>query len=465
MPDTHVNVAIIGGGMVGASLAVGLAGTGVSTLLVEGTAPGSSTQPSFDDRTTALGNASRRIFQALGVWDRLAVEASAIRTIHVSDAGRFGFARLKAEEQGIDAFGYVITNRVIGAALWDKLQGTSDVLLRVPARPEQVEIGADAVTFRIGGESVSARLVVAADGAHSVVRAAAGIEADVEDYDQIAIVANVGADRPHDGTAYERFTESGPLAVLPLHDGSYGVIWTCTPARATEVLSFDNNTYLRELQERFGWRAGRFVRAGVRASYPLKLTRATSTVAPRTVLIGNAAQALHPVAGQGFNLGLRDAAMLAEVIVGANARGPRGAHHGAAAAGAGAHVGLRPDAGAESQAHGAGSRPHVGAGELARAAGNGPHGAGHSAPIGADVGSPDLLRQFAAWREADRRGVVGFTDGLVKMFASSRPGVGTLRNLGLLLFDLSPPAKSALSRVSAGFGGPTPRLARGLGLL
>jgi 2-octaprenyl-6-methoxyphenol hydroxylase len=336
----------------------------------------------------------------LGVWDRLAPEAAAITTIHVSDAGRFGFARLVASEQGIDAFGYVIPNRIIGAALWEKLQDAKGVLLRVPARPEQVEIGADAVTFRVGDESVSARLVVAADGAHSVVRAVAGIEADVEDYDQIAIVANVAADRPHDGTAYERFTQSGPLAVLPLRDGSYGVVWTCTPARAAEVLSFDNNTYLRELQERFGWRAGRLVRAGVRASYPLKLTRATTTVGARTVLIGNAAQALHPVAGQGFNLGLRDAAMLAEVIVGART----------------------------------------------------------------DVGAPELLRQFAVWREADRRGVVGFTDGLVKMFASTRPGVGILRNLGLLLFDLSPPAKSALARVSAGFGGPTPRLARGLGL-
>jgi 2-octaprenyl-6-methoxyphenol hydroxylase len=406
MTDTRVDVAIIGGGMVGASLAIGLAGTGVSTLLVEGTPPGSRSQPSFDDRTTALGNSSRRIFQGLGVWDRLAAEAAAIQTIHVSDAGRFGFARLVASEQGIDAFGYVIPNRVIGAALWEKLQNAGGVLLRVPARPEQVEIGTDAVTFGIGDESISARLVVAADGAHSVVRSVAGIEADVEDYDQIAVVANVAADRPHDGTAYERFTESGPLAVLPLHDGSYGVVWTCAPARAAEVLSLDNNTYLRELQERFGWRAGRFVRAGVRASYPLKLTRAATTVAARTVLIGNAAQALHPVAGQGFNLGLRDAAMLAEVIVGAFA-------------------------GAQSAV---------------------------------DVGSPELLRQFAAWRETDRRGVVGFTDGLVKMFASTRPAVGILRNLGLLLFDLTPPAKSALSRVSAGFGGPTPRLARGLGL-
>jgi len=446
MPDTQVDVAIIGGGMVGASLAVGLAGTGVSTLLVEGTAPGSHAQPSFDDRTTALGNASRRIFEQLGVWDRLAPEAAAITTIHVSDAGRFGFARLVASEQGIDAFGYVIPNRVIGTALWEKLQDASKVSLRVPARPEQVEIGADAVTFRVGEESVSARLVVAADGAHSVVRAVAGIEADVEDYDQIAIVANVAADRPHDGTAYERFTQSGPLAVLPLRDGSYGVVWTCTPARAAEVLSFDNNTYLRELQERFGWRAGRFVRAGVRASYPLKLTRAATTVGARTVLIGNAAQALHPVAGQGFNLGLRDAAMLAEVIVDACA-GTRGnvSPRAAAAGTAGAQL-------ASGGAGGAlGGKAHLNA-----AADGG---------AGVDVGSPELLRQFAAWRETDRRGVVGFTDGLVKMFASTRPGVGVLRNLGLLLFDLTPPAKSALARVSAGFGGPTPRLARGLGLI
>jgi 2-octaprenyl-6-methoxyphenol hydroxylase len=427
MTDTRVDVAIIGGGMVGASLAVALAGTGISTMLVEATAPGSKAQPSFDDRTTALGNASRRIFQGLGVWERIAPEAAAIRTIHVSDAGRFGFARLNAAEQGIDAFGYVVPNRVIGAALWERLQTAKDVILRLPARPEQVEIGDPGITFRVGGEMVSARLVVAADGAHSVVRAAASIEADVEDYDQIAIVANVAADRPHDGTAYERFTQSGPLAVLPLHDGSYGVIWTCAPARAAEILSLDNNTYLRELQERFGWRAGRFVRAGVRASYPLKLTRAATTVATRTVLIGNAAQALHPVAGQGFNLGLRDAAMLAEVIVRA-----------------GLDVSRRAG---RDQGPGARATANAGAG------------------AGADVGSPELLRQFAAWREGDRSGVVRFTDGLVKMFADTRPGAAALRNLGLLLFDLSPPAKSALARVSAGFAGPTPRLARGLGLL
>jgi 2-octaprenyl-6-methoxyphenol hydroxylase len=377
---------------------------------VEGVVPGSNAQPSFDDRTTALGNASRRIFASLGVWSDIAPQAAGIRTIHVSDAGRFGFARLRVEEQGIEAFGYVVANRVIGAALWRGLSASQatasqDIVFRVPAKAEGIEISEDGARFTLvtdtgGHESVKARLVVAADGAHSGVRSAAAIDAAVEDYDQVAIVANVAADHPHDSTAYERFTPAGPVAVLPLYDGSYGVIWSCSPADAATVLSLSDDSYLRELQERFGWRAGKFVRVGRRASYPLKLTRAATTTATRTVLIGNAAQALHPVAGQGFNLGLRDAAMLAEVIA--------------------------------------------------------------NAPSGVDVGAPDLLQRFADWRAADRAGVVRFTDGLVKLFGDARPGMGILRNLGLLMFDLAPPAKSALARVSAGFGGPSPRLARGL---
>jgi 2-octaprenyl-6-methoxyphenol hydroxylase len=397
-----VDVAIVGGGMVGASVALALSQAGVSTLLVEGMAPGAG-QPSFDDRTTAIGNASRRIFTALGVWDELAPHATPIRTIHVSDAGRFGFARLVANEQGIDAFGYVIPNRNIGTVLWHHLRQAANIRLRVPARPQDIDIGTDAVTFSVTQpcsevpEQVAARLMVAADGANSVVRTAAGIEAEVEDYDQIAIVANVGAERANDGTAYERFTDSGPLAVLPLADGAYGVIWCCRPQRAAEILAYDDQTYLRMLQERFGWRAGRFVKAGKRASYPLQLTRAVTSTAARTVLIGNAAQALHPVAGQGFNLGLRDAAMLAELVSEAT-----------------------------------------------------------------DAGSPELLRQFAQWRAGDRSGVTRFTDGLVKLFGDTRPGMGLLRNLGLLMFDLAPPAKRALARVSAGFAGPAPRLARGL---
>jgi 2-octaprenyl-6-methoxyphenol hydroxylase len=402
-PALEVDVAIVGGGMVGASLAAALTGTAVRVLLIENVPFGEVRQPSFDERTTALGNASRRILGALGLWDELAQEAGPIRSIHVSDAGHFGFARLEAREQGLEAFGYVVANRALGAALWKKLSGAAQLTLCVPGRVEALQIADAGVHLGVAGadggvREYRARLVVGADGAHSQVRAAAGIGAAIEDYEQVALVANVASDQPHEERAFERFTPHGPLAVLPLHNGTLAVVWACTPANAQHLLQLDDAAFLARLQAAFGWRAGRFTRAGTRATYPLRLTRAAAPVAARTVLIGNASQALHPVAGQGFNLGLRDAAMLAEVI--------------AAAPG--------------------------------------------------DAGAPELLQTFAAWRARDRSGVVRFTDGLVKLFGDARPGMGLLRNLGLLLFDLAPPAKDALARLSAGFGGHVPRLARGL---
>jgi 2-octaprenyl-6-methoxyphenol hydroxylase len=400
-----VDVAIVGGGMVGASLAAALAGSGRRLLLVESVPFGAAAQPSFDERTTALGNVSRRIFEGLGVWSAIAPEAAAIRNIHVSEAGRFGFARLTAAEQGIEAFGYVVANRCVGAALWSSLTAMPELSVHAPARVADLAITPERVAFTVvkgSGDAVPVRaqLLVAADGAHSQIRTAAGIGAEVVDYEQVAVVANLAADRAPEGWAYERFTPTGPLAVLPRHDGGLAVIWACRPAHAQALLALDEDGYLAQLQGQFGWRAGRFVRAGRRSTYPLRLTRAASSVATRTVLIGNAAQALHPVAGQGFNLGLRDAAMLAEVV--SNTAG--------------------------------------------------------------DAGGPAALRQFVDWRTRDRRGVVRFTDGLIRLFGDRRPGVALLRNLGLLMFDLAPPAKDALARVSAGFGGPTPRLARGLSL-
>jgi 2-octaprenyl-6-methoxyphenol hydroxylase len=404
-PLLEVDVAIVGGGMVGASLATALSSTGRRLLLIESVPFGATAQPSFDERTTALGNVSRRILEGLDVWKGIAPEAAAIRAIHVSEAGRFGFSRLTAAEQGIEAFGYVVANRCIGAALWQKLNAARDLIVQAPAQVADLVLTPEGARFTVLTRSgsalpVGARLVVAADGANSQIRATAGIATDVVDYDQVAVVANVTADRPQEGNAYERFTAAGPLAVLPRHGGGLAVVWACRPERAQELLALDEGGYLAQLQAQFGWRAGRFVRAGPRSSYPLKLTRAAASVATRTVLIGNAAQALHPVAGQGFNLGLRDAAMLAEVIAG----------------------------------------------------------------TAGDAGAPETLRQFAEWRARDRRGVVRFTDGLIRLFGDSRPGAALLRNLGLLVFDVTPPAKDALARVSAGFGGPTPRLARGLSL-
>lgn len=400
---SEVDVAIVGGGLVGASLALALAPTGLRVALIEGVSPDADSQPSFDDRTTAIGNGTRQSFESLGLWSAIAPNAAAIRRIHVSDAGRYGFARLSADEHGIEAFGYVVTNRVLGAALRGRLGALAGLELRMPARCTEVRVGAERVELvtEPGETPLRARLVVAADGANSRVRAAAGIVADTEDYQQVAVVAHVSAARAADGTAYERFTPTGPFAVLPLASGHYGVVWTLAPAEAERVLGLDDATYLAALQRSFGWRLGRLLTVGRRQAYPLALTRAQSLTGPRTVLIGNAAQALHPVAGQGFNLGLRDAVTLAEVLA-------------------------------------------QQLGEARR-----------------DAGAPALLAQFADRRARDRGGVMRLTDGLVKLFGDERPGVGLMRDLGLLLFDLSPAAKQALSRLSWGFAERLPRLPQG----
>jgi len=403
----EVDLAIVGGGLVGASLALALRLTGLRVALIEGVAPDAAAQPSFDDRTTALGNGTRRVFESLGVWSAMAVEAAPIRQIHVADAGRAGFARLDSREHDIDAFGYVITNRSMGRVLNAALAEHVSLERRMPARCTAVAFDDDGVVLHTepGERPLRARLVVAADGANSLVRAAAGLEANVEDYQQVAIVAHVASSRPADGTAYERFTPSGPFAVLPLQDGHYGIVWTLSPAAAEEILALSDADYLARLQVAFGWRIGRLLRVGRRQAYPLRLTRAAAVTAERCVLIGNAAQALHPVAGQGFNLGLRDAVTLAELLADAR-RDQRGV----------------------------------------------------------DVGSAALLAEFARRRSADREGIIDFTDRLVKLFGDQRPGVPLLRDIGLLLFDLSPTAKQAMSRLSWGFAGRTPRLARGLSL-
>ncbi len=408
MKDCDYDVAIVGGGMVGASFALALRATRLRVILIESVPPDSAAQPSFDERTTALGNGSRQIFETLGVWQAMSADSSPIRSIHVSDAGRFGVARLDAREQGVPAFGYVVPNRTIGRVLWQSLRESPNVTLAVPAKLAGATVRDDGVLLDVVRDgkttSIRAAVAVAADGAGSVLRTSAGIEAAVEDYDQVAIVVNAATERPNNGEAFERFTSSGPLAVLPVSGGGYAVVWAVSPARAAELVSLDETAFAAELLSAFGWRAGRWTRIGRRNTYPLMLSRAAETVSGRVVLIGNAAQALHPVAGQGFNLGLRDAATLAEML---------------------ARAEPNPD-----------FSPMV----------------------------DELLGKFAAWRAEDRSGVTRFTDSLVKLFGSDMPGLGLVRNFGLLLFDLSPAAKRALSRVSWGFAGRMPRLARGLPL-
>jgi len=404
------DIAIVGGGMVGASLAVALAPLGLKVALVEAFAHDSAAQPSFDERTTALSNGSCRILRTLGVWPGVEAHATPIRKIHVSDQGRFGFARIDAAEQGLTAMGYVVPNRALGSALWSRLEEGAAIQVYCPAEVSRIQDGERAVTLEIAGTSrtagIDAQLVVAADGAHSAVRRAFGVAAQTRDYEQTAIITTVLPQRFHDHVAYERFTGSGPLALLPLDGGRCTLVLTLSRASADSAMAWSDAEFLAEVQRRFGFRLGRFLKVGRRVPYPLALTRAERTSAGRCVIVGNAAQGLHPVAGMGFNLGLRDIASLAELIA---------------------------------------ERRHE---------------------SNFDAGAPSLLSEYDAWRAADRGGVIAFTDGLVRMFANPMGLVQRLRNVGLLVFDLLPPAKAAMSRLSAGGGGRTriPKLARGVAL-
>jgi 2-octaprenyl-6-methoxyphenol hydroxylase len=390
---------------VGASLALALAQLKLSIALVEAFPFGVAQQPSFDERTTALSNGSRRIFEALGVWRLIEREATPIRRIHISDKGRFGFARLNAKEQGLNALGFVLPNRVMGDALWRRLRA-ENITVVAPARVMRLHDGEThrsiEITAGAATRTLSAKLIVAADGAESAVREAAGIGVTRIDYRQTAIVTNASAQRFHDYVAYERFTPSGPIAVLPLTEGRVGLVWTLAPDRAQELLAYSDQQFLAALQQEFGFRLGRFTRVGKRYSYPLSLTRAESHIAARLAVIGNAAQGLHPIAGQGFNLGLRDAATLAEIYA---------------------------DAQTEHAAY--------------------------------DPGDPRLLTQYRDWRAQDRSRIINFTDGLVRTFTQPWGPIKALRDVGLLAFDLLPPAKDALAQLSLGAAGRIPRLARG----
>ncbi|MBL8200526.1 MAG: 2-octaprenyl-6-methoxyphenyl hydroxylase [Chromatiales bacterium] len=405
--EADCDVLIAGGGMVGASLAVALAGLPVRVTLVEAVPAGSPGQPSFDARTTALSRSSQHILATLGIWPAVRSEAAPIQRIHVSERGRFGTTVIDGDEEGGEPLGYVLENRLLGAALWRAMSDSPNITLRSPATVAGVA-GADdalAVTVEERGTStvLRTRLLVVADGARSPLRASLGIAARVRPYDQVAIVGNVavhgGGHDDRGPMAYERFTPDGPLALLPAGPGRYVFVLTRKAAVAEAVLRLPDAGFLQLLQQEFGYRLGRFERVGGRGSYPLELVEADAVTAPRVAVVGNAAHGLHPVAGQGYNLGLRDAAALAELIAGTAV---------------------------------------------------------------ADPGRPELLADYAAWRRPDQRRVVTFTDGLIRLFDRTR--LGPLRSLGLLLFDIAPGAKPFLARETMGLGGRQTRLVRGLPL-
>lgn len=393
--------------MVGLSLAAALADLPLDVLVIEPVAPDAADQPSFDARTTALSRGSRRVLEGIGVWQALAADATPIRRIHVSERGAFGFARIDAEEQGVEALGYTVENRLLGRALRARCDGSARLVL-CQAAVNELAAGEDSIRIATDqGEEIEARLVVAADGARSQLRSAIGIDATVSEYGQHAVIAHVDTGRFHDHTAYERFTPAGPIAVLPIVEGRSAVVWALAPQAAARALALSEEAFVAELQEAFGLRLGRFKRVGRRQSYPLALTRSGRQSGPRVVLVGNAAQGLHPVAGQGFNLGLRDVATLAEVLADAIAeQGPA-----------------------------------------------------------MDAGSVQLLERYTSWRQPDRQAVIRFTDVLVRGFGLPFAPLRAARATGLLLFDLLGPVKREFARRTMGLAGRLPRLVRGLPLV
>jgi 2-octaprenyl-6-methoxyphenol hydroxylase len=406
-PGSDCDVLIAGGGMVGASLAVALAGLPLRVLLVEAIPAGSPGQPSFDSRTTALSRSSQHILGALGIWPAVAARATPILKIHVSERGRLGTAVIDADDDGGEALGYVVENRLLGAELWRLLAGGPNITVHSPATVTAVSDSADALQVQVDQagaiSTIRTRLLVVADGARSTLRGALGIAARTRPYEQVAIVGNVSVGKPGAGTvAYERFTADGPLALLPAGDDRYVFVLTRRDAVADVVQALPDPAFLELLQKEFGFRLGRFQRVGVRSRYPLELVEAEAVTTRRVAVIGNAAHGLHPVAGQGYNLGLRDAAALAELVAAEMRR-----------------TDAEPDPGRES-----------------------------------------LLAGYANWRRPDQRKVVAFTDGLIRLF--DRTDLGPLRGLGLLLFDAAPGAKRLLARETMGLAGRRTRLARGL---
>ena len=404
MADLQIHdVLIIGGGLVGASLALALDRAGVAATLLEATPPAAMPEV-FDQRNLSFAEATVNALGALGVMARLQRAPGEIRRIHISRAGDFGQACLQAADFGRAGFGRVVVARDLGEALEARLSEAGAITRLRPLRFLGFEEGGDAglrhvrVAGADGEQVLAARLVVAADGAASQVRRAAGIEADTHDYGQRLFVAKLRTQRAPDGTAYERLGDAGPTALLPRGDGSYGLVHGVTADAADRVATLDARGFLARVQDAFGWRAGRFLDVGERSVYPALRVVAARTTARRVVLVGNAAQALHPIGAQGFNLGLRDALTLAELLSGAE-----------------------------------------------------------------DPGAASLLEAYTQRRREDRRRTLAFSDGLARITANPAPLLRPLRSLGLTALGAVPALQSMLAGGAMGYRGDVPALCRGAG--
>ncbi len=402
--DQVFDVAIAGGGFVGITLALALARAGARSALIDSSAAG---RGGSAPRPIALAEGSRRIFESLDLWGEIGAAATPIRAIHVSDRGRFGFTRLKARDHGVDALGYVSEAGVIGAALLNAMEATTGVAVLRPASVHRLDMAEGPVKIECAGAqgslSLQARLLAAADGGRSLVRRLSGIGARERDWGQSAITATVRTRLDPDNVAYERFTASGPVALLPMGRRRSGLVWTLPHERADALMELEDEAFLAALGDIFGTRLGAFTETGPRTRHRLRSVHSRLSVKPRLALVGNAANHLHPVAGQGLNLGLRDAATLAEVVVDATRSGE-------------------------------------------------------------DPGAITTLNRYADWRRRDQWATSRFTEGVVRLFSNDSLPLALLRDTGLVGLDSFGFLKRVLARHAMGLAGRGPRLSRGLAL-
>lgn len=395
---SEYDLAIVGGGLVGGALALALADSGLRIALVEAVAPKAADQPSYDDRTLALNHVSCRLLERLGLGDTLTDSASPIRSIHVSDKGRFGRVLLRAEDYGLDAFGRVLEARLLGAAVLARLGNQANLDWLCPARLQTLEPEREQVRLGIVGDSeqpreIAARLVIGADGAESQVRALTGLPARRHDYGQAAVIFNATPEYRHQGCAYERFTPQGPVAVLPQRGRRVGVVYMVAANEAQRLLRAGDDEIIAALQQRFGYRLGRIRQVGKRASYPLRLVAAQRHLRGRVALIGNAAHTIHPISAQGFNLGLRDAVSLAGCL------------------------------------------------------------------RDSDRLTPEVFASYQAGREQDQQQTIRYTDTLARVCARPAAGLGAARSLGLLAHQFLPGLQRRLVLGAMGYRAPLPALA------
>jgi len=386
------DILIGGGGLAGNCLALALQESGLKIALIEAQTREQLSESAAGDRALALALGTVQQLEILGIWQGVKQHATQIAQIHVSDQGHFGKTRLSAAREKVEALGYVITARDIESHV-AQLVTAADIKQYCPAKISAITSHSNAVTVTVQQASeeveIKAKLLVGADGGQSTVRQLLAIEQHKTDYGQTALVTTVNTYLPHHNTAFERFTAQGPLALLPVGNYQASVVWTRNPAQAAQLLNCSEADFIAQLQACFGYRLGELSLATPRRAFPLTLIRAKKMHTDRCVIIGNAAHQLHPVAGQGFNLGLRDVVVLADSLIAQQQRG-------------------------------------------------------------ADVGASDFLQDYAKLRQHDHDKTIYFTDSLVKLFSNPHLPLAAARTIGLTLLDHLPLAKHQLARHAMG---------------